>query len=263
MSAPSNHLSVDELADYLEALPGAGEAYRANAHLASCPRCQATRQQLLDVRALLVAEGATPLPMPAHVSAALDHGLAAEATRAPAAPPPAQGARWPRLLVAAAGVAVLGGAVTYGVQRVSDDPGQSSAATSSSQALTEGGAAGRANAAPKPPAKHTGGQAATAHPPVLRLSSSRFAADLAKELPPAVPSARDTTPPNPARPRAGEVACVARVLPGSAVTQSQLYPATLDGRRVTIVVRLEQGVRNVLAVDCAGSPQVLLKSKLR
>jgi len=77
------HLTADTVADHLEGLLGPGEAAEAARHLASCPECEALREDLGRLRATLASEAAPP--MPASVAARIDLALAEAAETAAAA----------------------------------------------------------------------------------------------------------------------------------------------------------------------------------
>ena len=83
------HVDAESLALDAEGLLSRRQSARVRSHLAGCPECAATRQQLTEVTALLGQVPAAPLP-PA-TAARLDLALSAEAARR-AAEPTAAGA---------------------------------------------------------------------------------------------------------------------------------------------------------------------------
>ncbi|MFB7662713.1 hypothetical protein ACFC1R_02040 [Kitasatospora sp. NPDC056138] len=79
------HPDIDLLADLAEGLSDPGQAPALRLHLADCPECAETFAALAEVRDLLGAVEAPP--MPADIAERIDTALAAEAARRPLTPP--------------------------------------------------------------------------------------------------------------------------------------------------------------------------------
>jgi Putative zinc-finger len=123
----SRHVDNDVLADYLEGLLAGRDRVAVAAHLAECEACAAARDQFTQLRMVLSRAAADPEPMPPALAAHLDAVLDAEVRNRPAsrratrvtavsrARHRKRPSRTPRLLAAAAGVAVFGaaGAAAY------------------------------------------------------------------------------------------------------------------------------------------------------
>ena len=252
MSAPSPHLRVEEVADLAEGLLDPAEAAAARAHLDSCAECGAVEDQLALLQRVLAAEGASSTAMPAAVAERIDAALVRRSQAR---------MRWPRLLVAAASIIVVGGAVGLGVQQLADQ-GEGTASD------VAGGAAGKAvfekgggSESRKPErdtaATPTAGQALDA----FRLDRERFSAQVRKKL-----SAGQFTAglELPVGNRAGPAdRCVRQVLAPQAAAGAAFYPARLEGKPVTLVVEPRHATpRMVFAVACAGKPRVLATATL-
>jgi len=69
------HTSAEQVADLLEGNLSAGEAMSVNAHLAGCDHCSDLRDAMLDVTAVLAAEGASVEPMPADIATSLQQAI--------------------------------------------------------------------------------------------------------------------------------------------------------------------------------------------
>jgi Putative zinc-finger len=123
----SRHVDNDVLADYLEGLLAGRDRVAVAAHLAECETCAAARDQFSQLRMVLSRAAADPEPMPPALAARLDAVLDAEVRNRPASRSSSRvtavsrarhrkrPSRTPRLLAAAASVAVLGaaGAAAY------------------------------------------------------------------------------------------------------------------------------------------------------
>jgi Putative zinc-finger len=123
----SHHVDNDVLADYLEGLLAGHDKVAVAAHLAECEACAASRDRFTELRMALSRAAVQPEPMPPALAARFDAVLDAEVREHFAARSSSRGtpvsrarhrrrpSRTPRLLAAAASVAVLGaaGAAAY------------------------------------------------------------------------------------------------------------------------------------------------------
>ena len=251
MSAPSPHLRVEEVADFAEGLLDPAEAAAARAHLDSCAQCRGIDDQLSGLQRVLAAEGASSTAMPAAVAERIDAVLVrrSQARR-----------RWPRLLVAAASIIVVAGAVGVGVQQLADQgegaASQVAAGGAGQPVFEKGGGAESRKPERDAAATPAGGKAVDA----LRLDRERFSAQVRKKLSANEFTAAELSAGN----RAGRAdRCIQRALAPQAAAGAALYPARLDGKPVTLVVESPHATaRMVFAVACAGKPRVLATATL-
>lgn len=145
------HASADQVADLLEGLLPAGEAMRVNAHLAGCADCRDRRDALLDVTALLAAEGASPEPMPVDLAESLHAAIisagagAAEPGAHSADPLPFPPARRPLSWLAGAAAAAVIAAVGVAGWRALPHDGAATSSSADGQYRANGGEAGPAS----------------------------------------------------------------------------------------------------------------------
>ena len=252
MSAQSPHLRVQEVADLAEGLLDPAEAAAARAHLDSCAQCRGIDAQLTVLQRVLAAEGASPTAMPAAVAERIDAALVRRSQARE---------RWPRLLVAAASIVVVAGAVGLGVQQLADQ-GEGAASDMA------GGGAGKpvfekgGGAESRKPERDTAATPATGQAfDAFRLDRERFSAQVRKKLSAGQFTARtELSVGN----RAGLAdRCVRQALAPQAAAGAAFYPARLDGKPVTLVVEPRHATsRMVFAVACAGKPRVLATASL-
>ena len=258
------HVGDDLLADYLEGLLSADDEARVDAHLAQCPACAAARSSFADLRLLLRDAGTRSVPMPPEVFSRLDAVLATEAqTRThPRDVVPLRDAarhrrraargggsrRLPRILAAAASVAVLGAA---GVVAVT---------------VLDGGATPTAGpqSTPRPtPSPETGPRTYAFKSGVSApdLSASDFASEvraLVESRPPG-PSTDSGEKPFQAQGDRGvappSTRCVERVLDAAGLAEPlDTRPARFDGQQVTVAIAPTSKANVVRATAIAGCP---------
>ena len=258
----SAHLRVEQVADLTEGLLDEAEAASARAHLDRCVQCQQVNRQLEQLQAVLAAEGAESPAMPVAVAERIDAALARQTRATPA--------RWPRALVAAASVVVVGAAIGYALERL---PDAGSSDTASTTVDVAGGqtspehsqpSAERGGAGDKRPSQEdaTGGYNELGAPAPLRLDLDRFGTQVREKLSGA-PLSTDARYQAAAMSRR-VVTCVNDALGPGATGDVTLLDGRLDGRRVTLVVQPQDVERRkVFAVECAGEPRVLAKTSLR
>ena len=245
----SAHLRVEQVADLTEGLLDEAEAASARAHLDRCDRCQQVRRELAQLQAVLAAEGADSPAMPIEVAERIDAALARQ-TRARG--------RWPRALVAAASVVVVGAAIGYGVERLPDagssDDTSTAAGLAADQVPTD--LSGDDAKTPTPEVAAGSGKDPGAEQRLLSLDRERFSTQVRRQL-----SALGFT--TESKVRGLLDACVVDALGPRTATVSALYDAELDGRPVTLVVQPQDiERRKVFAVKCAGEPRVLAQTSL-
>jgi negative regulator of sigma E activity len=134
------HLDTEVLAEYEEGLLTSSRAVHVEEHLAECPTCSATLEQLGLVRTRL-SKAPRMVPIPAAVAARIDQALAAERAAPEEHAAPARTAtvhpfrrQLPRLLAAAATVA----AVAFGGYVVSTSGGGAESASTTTNAEGSG-----------------------------------------------------------------------------------------------------------------------------
>lgn len=130
----AQHLTYDEIADYAEGLLDPAGQSAAASHLSACPECSAVQEQLTSVSSLLAA-AADRGPLPEHVAARLEAALADEGRQAacPSDTATETGSsgkptwrRWaPRVLSAAAAVALVFFGFTLGQRSTGGDDSES------------------------------------------------------------------------------------------------------------------------------------------
>ncbi len=255
---PIEHASAEQVADLLEGNLPAAKAMRINAHLTGCGDCRDLRDALVDVAAVLGAEGASAQPMPSDVAASLHEAIAAAnaetresfvevvgAVRRPSPRTP-----WTWLAGAAAAVVVVAAGVA-GVRALPQGGGSADSAASESQVQ------GRAAAGTPTPVPGSG--AAAQH-----RGSSQSRATLTP-----LPSSTPFSAVGPEVVRPDSVAAAARRLS----TSSNDTWASLHGRCATplgsghfavvqwlgrpAVLDAEPGTRTATILDCRTARTVL------
>jgi anti-sigma factor RsiW len=264
MRGEMTHPDSDVLAEFQAGLLSGRRAAMITAHLASCPRCAATADELTGVSALLTAVPAPALPD--RVAQRLEVALAAEVAlrndseRASGTSPRARparsrrtgnrGFRWmsARVLAPAAAAVVAVAAGGYFLSSHGRPPqmqGASSAAAAPARTgpLASGSASGPLavpadGVSPRSKQMTPAGFTVVVSP--VDFQSDTLAQQLAAEL--RVPVTARTTEPASATIRA----CVDRVAGGAALVRVE--SAHFEGRPVTVVVtRVSQGDRVQLA----------------
>lgn len=133
---PTAHASAEQVADLLEGNLSAGEAMSVNAHLAGCDHCRDLRDALLDVKAVLAAEGSSVEPMPVDIAESLQRAITT-ASAGSGTLDPARIDRVPRSrrpltwLAGAAAVVVLASAGVAGWRALPHSGGGSSSSAAS------------------------------------------------------------------------------------------------------------------------------------
>lgn len=237
----TEHIDIEVLADYAEALLDRAASARVSRHLDECASCTERLTELGDVSAYLSA--LPPPPMPPDVASRIETAIAEEArarssqsaaTGAPAGagviPFRSRSRRWiAPLTVAAAAVVVVGGG--YGVVRqLSGGPAHDTAApartsTASTQALPEAAAPSMMNSGTRYTAGALGAQVNS----VMEKSKSGTSAARPK-------AGRETPPPSMPSMPSRLAGCVDRITEKVGTGPLLVDSGTYEGHSVKVLV---------------------------
>jgi len=234
----TEHIDIEVLADYAEALLGSAESARVSRHLEECPSCAEQLTALGDVSAYLSA--LPPPAMPPGIAARIETAIAAESRERSAQSAPAdapagtvvpfrsRSRRWlAPLTAAAAAVVVVGGGYAV-VKQLSGGPASEDTAPNTAVATSSAPALPKA-AAPtmmKSGTHYTSDALGTQVNSVMRKSESGTGALHPK-------AGRDTPP---ATMPAGVAGCVDRLTDQVGSGPLLVDSGTYDGRAVKVLV---------------------------